>query len=638
MRCSPLMLLLLAAVAAPLVAQVDPLDRERGRIVQQRQDLREQIRFAFFNRQFDRVLELCDEMETIDPQGGFSQQYRMMALEEMRREAASPRAASTEAGPLSSAPRPPLQVRPGPASPGLAVTAPPSPALGQVQPLASGSALPREDTRPAFARDLEEGPPPRRPRGTVTIPLLGEVNQIAAGFALGVVIMILLSVTLLLRMRRRVSRVSGLLTQEAEGAEPEVSWEPAPEESSTPTGGSAPSSALDEAFAGAATATPAASGGKLGLAGRGRARPSAAPAPATVATLAAPWSSLDEAVEAIRGELRRPRVMPPPPPKEEEVQPVSLEDVGLPQWDPRLPRGAAPAKPSEVGAPSAKSGGEESLQMVDADDMLFLGVGESEKPSSAPPPPPASPPAAPKPSAPGLDLGLDLDSEPSAAASPAPEEPAPPMTPHDVLEVPRAPLIHEPPREERTGPPLNLDDLLGPMESAPLKPAGVVEGGISGPAPAPEKPEPPSGEPSPPPPRKPAAPFDPAELEETVTLTTTPRLPKLPDTDKTLDLEPDEIDEVLREVAPPTETMAASSARTQEPSADRGTNDALFMDYYRQGLEAANDQDWAQAIHFFDLALSIRPDSPEILRHLRAAQIAQRSGSAGANADFTPGL
>ena len=76
----------------------------------------------------------------------------------------------------------------------------------------------------------------------------------------------------------------------------------------------------------------------------------------------------------------------------------------------------------------------------------------------------------------------------------------------------------------------------------------------------------------------------------------------------------------------------------EETLANADTGDALFMDYYRKGLTALRAEDWDRAAHLLRLALNIRPDSTEVLRHLRTAQAAQEQSRGEDPSGPSPGL
>jgi uncharacterized protein HemY len=67
-------------------------------------------------------------------------------------------------------------------------------------------------------------------------------------------------------------------------------------------------------------------------------------------------------------------------------------------------------------------------------------------------------------------------------------------------------------------------------------------------------------------------------------------------------------------------------------------DEQLFQQYYRQGLNALEEQEWPRAVQLFKLALDMRPDSSEVLQRLRKAQEGQASPQGSSGRGFTPGL
>ncbi len=650
MRRFVLLGILLCLGAPPLLrAQVDPLDSERGRIIQQREDLKNQIRYAFFAQQYERALQLCDQLENIDPQGGWAQQYRVMARDALRTMppgsrdiVVTPGASGEAANAATASPNAPVQIPDvGTARvplPDTSVSMPaPAPPPMAAPPAASPSPAPAAE--PSVASVPPSSPPyTPAPRNQIQLPLIGGVDRLVALLGLVVVVFILAAALLLWKLSRRVSRVTSTLVRQAQGASEDepVIWDAslveAPPAESEPEYG-----ALDSAFSEAQAYTPPAV--------------VSAPPPKSAATLAAPWRSLDEAVDAIRQELQTPyRETLPPPPKPPEVVPVSLDEVGIESLamvppvvsalppPKRNPESTQPLK-LDFGQATASASDEKPLQTLDADDVFFLGAtSKPAEPPAAPPPPPA------KKSPATTDSGrLDLsfhEVEPEPPKAPAQEE-APPMT---TAELFASPKIFEEKTEEITNVPLSLDDLFGGEVKKPVSSSaneatqrlsavnettqrltyGADDLAFGTTETLPRKPAEPK-------------PFDP---EETLTLPSTP--PRPAGEEQTVHLSRGEIKDVLRAVPPPTENMAPEEPpRTGEEveSEGKGTNDALFMDYYRQGLAAVSQENWAQAMHAFQLALNIRPTSAEVLRQLRAAESAQRRQQAsGSSAGHTPGL
>jgi hypothetical protein len=414
-------------------------------------------------------------------------------------------------------------------------------------------------------------------RRTVQIAAAGIGVAVAAGL-------------LLWWMSRRVRATSAALRRRQSAvapSEPAVSWDIPADAETAPT-----SQVLDDAFSHVS------------------ARPVLAPVAAVhegtdgneamLATLAAPWGSIDEAVEAIRHEILHPPVKPPPPPPPEPVKPLSLDEIS-PAGESSLEFYSAPAKPKAHGTVDLGLGGVEqpapkSFEVIDAEEMFF-GAAPEEKPPAA-----------------KSNLSLDVDT-------------APPMTTDDVLSPPPS----RPPRPsaETTGQPLNLNDLLGPPPPVPEADDEILSLDAT-PVSAPTGPRRASG-----PPPGPAVPFDPEQLEETI------QLPRPTESSITLVLPPAEMQKVLREVPPPTESMGPVLDLGGEGAGQGEPDDAegAFMDNYRRGLAAREQRDWAKAIRHFEEALRVRPDSSEVLRLLRAAQEAERRRKEGGSpSPFTPGL
>ncbi|MBN1477941.1 hypothetical protein JXA47_14395 [Candidatus Sumerlaeota bacterium] len=610
-----LALTLSLTVAVP--SQVNPLDVERGNIVQTRYQIQDDIRRAYSIGDYQRVLDLCDELEALDPRNGRIQHYRTRALQQLDliESGAIPAPVlqpSERAGAVTS----PETVAESPLGP----PPPPPPSPDTLSP--PGPAPPvAEPAQPTPPAEPEPSPRPRRSSGsTIELPLLGEVNRSMALGALIAVVAVLVILPLLMRRQRRGRAAVAV---EDDGVN---RWAPPEEEiPESPFGEGEVSSALDEALSAAMEPSP---------------QPATVPLRGvSVATLAAPWPSIDDAVEAIRDRIHNPPAPPqaPAPRVEERDVPLSLDAVAGPSIESAFstaePKSTAPppVKPPEPEPTSLSlSLDDEDLEAphetprtvtetVDADDFLF------EVPSEVPPDEEEA----------SVGPSLDLEATPVPMTSPHSEgEPSAPMTTDDLLTGPAEEPASPQEMAEITGAPLRLDDLLGDAPSEPRSPAGITEGGIgrdsSPDKPGPEEEKPPK--------------FDPADLEETIAIPSRPRGPSKADS-VTLILEPDEIKQVLSEITPPPGSMSVDD-RSGSAAPDEGetsesptdTSDALFIDYYRQGLAAISAENWARAKHFLQLAQSIRPDSPEVLRHLRTAERAssQRGDAPGSNP--TPGL
>jgi hypothetical protein len=623
-RCSfALALTLPLTMAVP--SQVNALDVERGNIVQTRYQIQDDIRRAYSNGDYQRVLDLCDELEALDPRNGRIQHYRTRALQQIdlieSGAIPSPVLQPSDRGDVETSPE-------AITAPPLGQSAPPPPPPGVLSPTAPTPqvAEPAPPIPPVEPEVLEPTPRARRSsQSTIDLPLLGEVNRNVALAALIAVVAVLVILPMLMRRQRRAKMEVAV---EDDGVN---RWAPAEEDTAeSPFREGEVSSVLDEALSAALEPQP---------------QPVTVPIiNVSAATLAAPWPSIDDAIEAIREKIHNPPAPPmaPEPKIEEKDVPLSLDAVAGPSIEsafstdesksavpPSVSETEPEPEPSSLSLSLDASGGEKSLEppktvteTLDADNFLF------EVPSEAPTEPPTE-------KQPDEGLSLDLEATPVPTTSPrAEEEPSTPMTTDDLLTGPP----EKPPSSEElaeiTGAPLKLDDLLGDAPSESHTPAGVTEGGI--------------GEDSP---QETASPdeeqpltFDPADLEETIAIPS--RLKSSTESDSiTQILEPDEIQQVLSEVTPPPGTMAVDDLMAspapgegegQESPTD--TSDALFIDYYRQGLAAISAENWARAKHFLQLAQSIRPDSPEVLRHLRAAERAAGQGGDTPGEKPTPGL
>lgn len=551
------------------------LDVERGRLVQRITDLHAQMREAYARGEHERVLDLCNQLESLEPSDGRVQFYRSRALEAIQ-SGGSPLPAEVPAPGRPSALAPDVTpvvtpVAPAPVNP----TEPMDVAVPELSP--TPATLPLPEAAPA----AEE---PRLRRSRIDLPLVGRVERVIVYAAGGGLAALVAAVVVLVRLRRRTRSV-------ARPSEPITIGEPRTWVPSTEN--PVESSVLDDAFAQAAT------------------EPIAAPAPlettpgqeALLATLAAPWGSIEEAVEAIRQQIHAPPApKPEPAPAVAEVTPVSIEGLGTTaNYDllqagltAKSQRAAVEEDPLEFTSKPA-AGKVDSMSV----DELFAPGG--------------SRPVAPRP----LDLGLD-DVAPAAEA--------PPMTTDDLLAAPST--VPRPRPEEMTAPPLSLDDLLGPpppgsapeKNEAPSAGAAVFDD-LDIPAPKPAGVESPNV-------------FRPEDLEETIQL---PRpAPPKPRDSITLVLPPAEIQEALSEVAPkaPPEPEPVTAA----PAAMSAVDDSVFMESYRRGLLAVKESNWAAAIEHLERAHGRRPESADVLRLLRQAQEALRRRESTPAGGFTPGL
>lgn len=606
---------LMAGVAWPAATVIDA---ERGRVVQNRQDIQREIRGTFASRDYERVLTLCDELEEVDPQSGFAQYYRMMATERIARgEMETP--TETQRVPLPSQQ---LPAQPVPSVEPATVSSPTVAAPTILTP-------PPQPTQTQTPTPTPTPPPPSvaRPAETATssggtgLPFIGNLSGLELGALIILIVVTVFLIGHIIRFLGRAKTISPtpIAAAEDEEFEPDMGSTPSIEE-----GGEAwaqpDTSAFDEAF------NPEPIISSLDLTA-----PFDPNELAGVAALTAPHTDLDTAVAAIREDVQRPlepemeEIYPEP----REASPISLDaEIGPPGFS---LDDIEPMKPDEPQLafqdqepPTAESESDQP-QIVDPDEMLF----GDDTPA---PPLVAAPPIE---DAPTLDL--------AAAPSPEPEEEkpealAPPMSTDDLLEGPVSggPPSFESVDKETTLPPLSLDDVFTAQPPEPTPPPKPTEPVATLPS---------AEGPLPPPPEDRNVEFDPELLDEPVTPTPPPTAPS-GGGDTTLMLDDGEMKDVLREVPTPEETMSASSSILPDPDPDPQFaphdtgNDDKFMELYRHGLTASEASDWPRAVERLREALNLRPNSAAVKQALRRAehQSASGSGSSFANDDLTPGL